>query len=147
MVAVARHIGVRLPPAADAWQFNLTTLRASLFFLSDGDMGLHRRDHAPGHCVTGGCITSGSVERKDWIRLQSRQPQPALLNWLHRGATLLEGTGAYTGSSKKIIFRIITLTELSKMKELVFDIAPHAFMVVNDTLEVIGRRHGSLADI
>ena len=70
-----------------------------------------------------------------------------ILNRLHRGATLLEGTGAYTGSSKKVIFSIITLTELSKMKELVFDIDPNAFMVVNDTLEVIGKRHGSLEDI
>jgi uncharacterized membrane-anchored protein YitT (DUF2179 family) len=33
------------------------------------------------------------------------------------------------------------------MKELVFDIDPHAFMVVNDTLEVIGKRHRSLEDI
>ena len=70
-----------------------------------------------------------------------------ILNRLHRGATFLEGTGAYTGSSKKVIFSIITLTELSKMKELVFDIDPNAFMVVNDTLEVIGKRHGSLEDI
>lgn len=70
-----------------------------------------------------------------------------ILNSLHRGATFLEAMGAYTGSSKKVIFSIITLTELSKMKELVFGIDPHAFMVVNDTLEVIGKRHGSMEDI
>lgn len=70
-----------------------------------------------------------------------------IINQLNRGATLLEATGAYTGSSKKVIFSIITLTELSKMKEMVFDIDPDAFMVVNDTLEVIGNRHGSLDDI
>jgi uncharacterized membrane-anchored protein YitT (DUF2179 family) len=69
-----------------------------------------------------------------------------ILNRLHRGATFIEGTGAYTGSSKKVIFSIITLTELPKMKELVFDIDPNAFMVVNDTLEVIGKRHGSMED-
>lgn len=69
-----------------------------------------------------------------------------ILNRLHRGVTFLEGSGAYTGSSKRVIFSIITLTELSKMKELVFDIDPHAFMVVNDTLEVIGKRHGSLSE-
>ena len=61
-----------------------------------------------------------------------------------RGCTYLKGTGGYSGIEKKIIFSIITLTELPKMKELIFDLDPSAFMVVNDTLEVLGKRHGSL---
>jgi len=66
-----------------------------------------------------------------------------ILTELGRGVTFLKGTGAYTGEHKEVIFSIITLTELAKMKELVFDIDPEAFMVVNDTLEVFGKRHGS----
>ncbi len=62
---------------------------------------------------------------------------------LNRGVTFLNGTGAYTGQHKEVIFSIITLTELAKMKEMVFDIDPNAFMVVNDTLEVLGKRHGT----
>ncbi len=61
-----------------------------------------------------------------------------------RGCTYLKGTGGYSGMDKKIIFSIITLTELPKMKELIFDLDPSAFLVVNDTLEVLGKRHGSL---
>jgi uncharacterized membrane-anchored protein YitT (DUF2179 family) len=30
-----------------------------------------------------------------------------------------------------------------KMKQIVFDLDPNAFMVVNDTLEVFGKRHGT----
>ena len=60
--------------------------------------------------------------------------------------TFLDGTGAYSRLPKKVIFSIITMTELSKMRELVFDIDPEAFMVVNDTLEVLGYRHGSRRD-
>jgi uncharacterized membrane-anchored protein YitT (DUF2179 family) len=66
-----------------------------------------------------------------------------ILTELGRGVTFLKGTGAYTGEHKEVIFSIITLTELAKMKELVFDIDPEAFMVVNDTLEVLGKRHGA----
>lgn len=35
------------------------------------------------------------------------------------------------------------MTELSKMKALVLELDPDAFMVVNDTLEVLGKRHGT----
>jgi uncharacterized membrane-anchored protein YitT (DUF2179 family) len=42
-----------------------------------------------------------------------------------------------------VVFSIITITELAKVKELVFDTDPKAFIVVNDTLEVIGKRHGA----
>ena len=65
-----------------------------------------------------------------------------ILTRLHRGVTCLDGTGGFTGVRKKVILSVITMTELSKMKEIVFDIDPNAFMVVNDTLEVIGYRHG-----
>lgn len=61
-----------------------------------------------------------------------------------RGVTFFHGTGAYTGRDKKVIFTIMNLTELPKMKELVFNIDPNAFMVINDTLEVLGKRHGKL---
>jgi uncharacterized membrane-anchored protein YitT (DUF2179 family) len=66
-----------------------------------------------------------------------------ILTELNRGVTFLNGTGAYTREHKEVILSIITLTELAKMKELVFDIDPNAFMVVNDTLEVFGKRHGA----
>jgi len=67
-----------------------------------------------------------------------------ILTGLHRGVTYLEGSGGYSGQEKKVIFSIITLAELSKLKQMVFDIDPAAFVVVNDTLEVLGHRHGEL---
>ena len=60
----------------------------------------------------------------------------------HRGVTYLKGMGAYSGKDKNVILTIITLTELPKMKEMIFQIDTQAFVVVNDTLEVLGKRHG-----
>lgn len=60
-----------------------------------------------------------------------------------RGATFLQAHGAYTGIPKEVIFTITTLTELPKLKNVIFSIDPKAFVVVNSTLEVIGKRHGT----
>ena len=60
----------------------------------------------------------------------------------HRGVTFLNGSGAYTGKEKKVIFCVISMSELSRMKELVFSHDPGAFMVVNDSLDVVGSNLG-----
>lgn len=62
---------------------------------------------------------------------------------VNRGATFLQAKGAYTGIPKEVIFTITTLTELPKLKNVIFSIDPKAFVVVNSTLEVIGTRHGT----
>jgi uncharacterized membrane-anchored protein YitT (DUF2179 family) len=62
---------------------------------------------------------------------------------VNRGATFLQAKGAYTGNPKEVIFTITTLTELPKLKNVIFNIDPKAFVVVNSTVEVIGTRHGT----
>ena len=62
---------------------------------------------------------------------------------VNRGVTFLQARGAYTGNPKELLFTITTLTELPKLKNVIFNIDPEAFVVVNSTLEVIGKRHGT----
>lgn len=91
-------------------------------------------------------VITGFNQRKSLIIISDCHEAIAeqILTKLHRGVTFLEGQGAYTGQEKRVILSIISLTELSKLKQLVYDIDPSAFLVVNDTLEVIGYRHGTL---
>lgn len=91
-------------------------------------------------------VLTGFNQRKSILIISnhSREIADQILARLHRGATFLQGSGAYSGSEKQVILSIISLTELSKLKELVFDVDPDAFVVVNDTLEVLGRHHGHL---
>lgn len=63
-----------------------------------------------------------------------------ILKQLGRGVTYLEGEGAYTGNRKKVIYCIVTLNQLAKLKQIVRDIDASAFMAVSDTAEVLG--HG-----
>lgn len=59
---------------------------------------------------------------------------------LDRGVTFLEGEGAYTGDKKKVIYCIVSLNQLAKLKQIVRDLDDKAFITINDAAEVMG--HG-----
>ena len=63
----------------------------------------------------------------------------AILRTIHHGATLLYGQGAFSGADKKIIFAIVDLTQVTRVRHLVEDIDPHAFVFLMNTTDVIGR--------
>ncbi|MFO8083530.1 MAG: YitT family protein [Desulfobacterales bacterium] len=91
-------------------------------------------------------VLTGFNQRKAMMIISDKSEVIAaeILSRQNRGVTFFQGTGAYTGKDKKVIFTIMSLTELPKTKEFVFQIDPNAFMVINDTLEVLGKRHGKL---
>ena len=62
---------------------------------------------------------------------------------MHRGVTILEGQGAYSGKAEKILYTVITFRELGALKRLIAAHDPDAFVVVSDTLEVMGQRIGN----
>ena len=62
---------------------------------------------------------------------------------IHRGVTMTGGKGGYSGREIQILYTVIAFQELSRLKRLVRDIDPDAFVVVSDTLEVMGIRIGN----
>lgn len=68
----------------------------------------------------------------------------AILDEVGRGATFLDGTGAYTGKNKKVLLIVVTLTQIAKIKFIAEKTDPHAFMIVQDAAEVLG--HGFSSD-
>ncbi len=62
-----------------------------------------------------------------------------ILGNLNRGCTYLVGRGAYTGEPRDIIMVTIARTQLPRLKEIVFQIDPQAFITINETIEVLGR--------
>ena len=62
---------------------------------------------------------------------------------IQRGVTIIEGRGAYTGREEQILYTVITFRELSRLKQLIRDVDPDAFVVVTSTLEVMGHRIGT----
>lgn len=62
-----------------------------------------------------------------------------IIKRLHRGVTYLEGEGAFTGNKKRVIYCIVTINQLAKLKQIVRETDPYAFMTVSDTAEVLGQ--------
>ena len=63
-----------------------------------------------------------------------------LLESLEIGVTYLKGIGAYSGANKKIIYCVVNRLELTKIKEIIKQIDPHAFISVVDVHEAYGGR-------
>jgi len=85
-------------------------------------------------------IASLSERRSVWIiSSESAEVCDQILNKLRRGATLLSGKGAYTQSPLEVIYSVISPFELARLKDLVLTIDPRAFLIINETQEVIGK--------
>ncbi|HYK74742.1 MAG TPA: YitT family protein, partial [Pseudoneobacillus sp.] len=87
-------------------------------------------------------VIAGLDESKSaWIiSEQHKEIGDAILARLGRGVTYLNGEGAYTGDDKKVIFCVITRLEEAKLKSLVEDLDPSAFLAVAAISEVRGGR-------
>ena len=67
-----------------------------------------------------------------------------LLGNFNRGVTFLNGEGGFSKTPKRVILAVTTVTEVPKIKEMIFATDPKAFVVINNTFEVLGQRHGAL---
>ena len=57
---------------------------------------------------------------------------------MRRWKTKWEAIGAYTDESVHILFVLISKYELSQLKNIVHKYDPHAFIVVNEGVNVVG---------
>ncbi|MCI7057134.1 MAG: YitT family protein [Selenomonas bovis] len=58
---------------------------------------------------------------------------------VHRGVTYLDGRGGLTKEPRGILFAVVSLTQVGRVKTIVRHHAPQAFMIVSDTSEVTGK--------
>lgn len=58
---------------------------------------------------------------------------------INRGVTLLNGEGAYTHEQKNVVYCTLTSREIARLKELVNEVDPMAFLTIYDVVEVKGK--------
>lgn len=63
----------------------------------------------------------------------------AILKKINRGATFISGKGAYTGESKDIILTVVNNYQLKRLEEVVFNIDSDAFLITDNTFNVLGK--------
>ncbi|MEW6425159.1 MAG: YitT family protein [Bacillota bacterium] len=57
---------------------------------------------------------------------------------LNRGATALKARGMYTGLPREVLLVVVNRAEVTRLKDLVYEIDPRAFMILADVHEVLG---------
>lgn len=62
------------------------------------------------------------------------------------GATYLDGEGAYTGESKRIILCVVKNFSYPKLKDIVRELDPKAFMIVSSAKEIYGEGYQNPSD-
>ena len=61
-----------------------------------------------------------------------------IMGQLERGVTRWDAQGAYTGNAESVLMIIISKYEVPKLKNIVREIDPHAFVIVNQDVNVDG---------
>ncbi len=63
----------------------------------------------------------------------------AIIKEANRGVTLLEGRGGYTGQPKQVVMTVVNNVQQKKLEELIFTLDPEAFVIFENTFNVIGK--------
>ena len=63
----------------------------------------------------------------------------AIMKEAQRGVTLLEGRGGYTGLPKQVVMTVVNNVQQKKLEELIFTLDPEAFVIFENTFNVIGK--------
>ena len=61
-----------------------------------------------------------------------------IINELHRGVTFIEGKGGFTGERSDLLLCVVGKWQIFRLKKLVKEIDPNAFVIVSDVYEALG---------
>lgn len=69
---------------------------------------------------------------------KSKEIAEAVMEQLDRGVTAIEAVGMYSGQQKKLLYCVVSKKEIVKLKEIVAEYDPAAFVIVSEAKEVFG---------
>lgn len=70
-----------------------------------------------------------------------------VLNELERGATYIEGKGAYTGKDRKILLVVLRRRELGELISFIRKLDKSAFIIINEARHVIGEGFQNIGNV
>ena len=87
-------------------------------------------------------VQTGFSQRKS-IFIITEKPDEVLeqaVRKLDRGATFFLAQGAYNQATKRVVYTVINMLELGRLKQYIFQVDSQAFIIINDASEVIGTK-------
>ena len=86
-------------------------------------------------------VTIEGLDESKGIFIVTDEPQEiadALMARLGRGVTILHGQGGYSGTAKQVLYSVITRLEVAKLKSIIYEKDPGAFVTITEVHEVVG---------
>lgn len=80
--------------------------------------------------------------QRKMVFIISEQPEEIaeqIMGKLHRGLTFLKGQGAYSKKDKNILMCVVNTFQIKRIEEIVFSVDPNAFVVFENTFNVLGQ--------
>lgn len=69
---------------------------------------------------------------------KSEEISMAIMEQLPRGTTGIKAKGMYSKEDKDMLFTVVSEKQLTKLRNIIFDIDPDAFVTITDVKEVLG---------
>jgi uncharacterized membrane-anchored protein YitT (DUF2179 family) len=80
----------------------------------------------------------GTVRTALIVTSEAQTVTEKIMHELERGVTVIPGTGAYTNTTRPILYCVVTRSEIQMLKAIVQEADPRAFMVVGAAHEALG---------
>lgn len=69
----------------------------------------------------------------------------AVLREINRGATVLQGKGAFSKADRDVLLVVVNRAEVTRLKDLIYEVDKRAFVILTDVHEVLGEGFKPLA--
>jgi len=80
----------------------------------------------------------GTVRTAMIVTAEPKAVSQRIIEQLLRGVTVLEGTGAFTGADRPVLYVVISRAEVVTLKSIINEVDPRAFMVIGYAHEALG---------
>jgi len=78
------------------------------------------------------------------VTTQPQKVADQILHDMNRGVTMLSGKGAYSGEERHILYCVVIRSEVARLKTIIHEVDPLAFMVIGQAYEALGEGFKSL---
>ncbi len=83
-----------------------------------------------------------NIKTNKCFHIITSSPDPILrfiVNELHRGATILNGEGAYTHENRTVLLAVVNRTQAVRLRMFAKEVDPRCFILITNTGEIIGK--------
>lgn len=92
-------------------------------------------------------VQEGPSTSKAFLIMTDKPQEVAdgILYEIDRGVTFLQGKGGYTGQSRELLLCVVSTSEVTRLKELIYQQDQRAFVIVSDVHDVMGEGFAAIA--